>query len=1500
MKLKHYIATFTPTTENLKYLLKNPKKYLFKILACISVFTFFTTQVSLAGDFTVLPTGTYQPTKDFEQGIPDEDVFEDPLAESGSLAATMSFLQSTSPLASVEDAGWTYEYDGEGTLIRATNRVYYPNEQLESIDIYNYENGVRVSRDYDAYYDDGTLKETIDATYHPGTDHYSDFQHCEYRWDGSLSAYEQLAFDATGKQTSYSKTYYHPDGVSIKQTTVYTFVNGYKATLDTDVYDSSGNVEQTTDATYHPNTNNYDVLDDIHYRSDGSIFWTSHMEYEANGYQTSWLKLNYYTDGALWARDSYGYANGVKVSRDYDAYEDDGTLKETIDATYHPGTNYYSDFQNYEYRWDGSLSVYEQLAYDATGKQTSWSKTNYHPDGVSISQTKVYTYVNGYKATLDTDVYDTSGNLTQTTDATYHPNTNYMAVADENRYRSDGTLSSIAHWEYDSSGKQTAWLKEYYRPNGDLSSRTVYTYVNGFKETYHTDSYDTSGILYQTMDATYHPNTNNMDVLDKNYYRWDGTLWWSSHAEFDTNEEPTSSATEHYFADGVSLHQTTVYTYVNGDKATLDTDIYDESGNLEKTNDGIYYPGGLYFSSYEERRYREDESVQSYWSREYDATGKQTSSFREYYYAGGELASRYYYEYENGLRTTLDYEAYDTGGLLTRTYDATFHTNGRYDIFYDYRYVDGYKDRLYYKEFNSSGVILKSHIIVIQSPPISYEPNYTLSYTVDGELFEEAIVLTEGANAIERTVADTVLLELNITLEAAAPDGTVEINGDAVYTTDPDVTLTLTSSGSYQMRFSTDGGTNWTAWEDFAASKILTLPAGDGVKEVQYELKNQSEQISNFSDTIILDTAGPTGSFTINSGDSSTSTKAIVLDITASDAGMGLNRMRFSTDGTNYSAWETFDTTKNLTLSTTLGSHTVYVEIEDLIGNVTQISESITYDPDMETFRQDLINDSLAYFSDGVPAVEPTSGYPHEGRLQRNYTQPTNIGFYAQLLANIITGDIVTDQISFEDAKARLNLMMTSLLSDQQTLGFNGLLPWMKFNGSTWQRDTGTYGQQVVFGDNANLSASLGTAIGALSDPALAGDSTVQTIISQMGTFLDNQEVGYNFLYNSAEGQFRRGWNFVYSYWVGGSGAHEDYFINEFRSGVLFVMLRYNFPDSVFGKMNVRMKDYTMGTGETVFTAAPYDGGAFQVLWPLLTMPEQDNADMADMHQNFVDIALDFAEVNNLDGFLSACYEGVGDYQGSAGISDIAVNTSSRDESATSLYTLGAAYMVDPTAIDTFLRDILTNHPDLMSTHGLWEGYNHDTGQVVQEQIMTNVATFVLGLAGKGPDHMRQYLQDEGLYSRMQSAFSEGTASDLVSGAENAFSWGAGSGYRSGGQYILSSSNFNDLLYTAFIYDSVSGNSNGADVSGRQIRITYTSTTQVGDAQLEFKDKESGLDIRLLIDDLNFENTGGAEKEILIDLPANLGLLDIDEAVLVLFGGSGGSLSLTITDFSIL
>ncbi|HLD50408.1 MAG TPA: hypothetical protein VJC08_04350, partial [bacterium] len=346
--------------------------------------------------------------------------------------------------------------------------------------------------------------------------------------------------------------------------------------------------------------------------------------------------------------------------------------------------------------------------------------------------------------------------------------------------------------------------------------------------------------------------------------------------------------------------------------------------------------------------------------------------------------------------------------------------------------------------------------------------------------------------------------------------------------------------------------------------------------------------------------------------------------------------------------------------------------------------------------------------------------------------------------------------------------------------------------------------------------------------------------------------------------------------------------------GILFLALRYGFPDSVYTRLDIVTKEQTLSNGEKLQTVLPFDGGAFQMLWPILTMPETQDPALNTMLRNFVTIALDYSRTHNLPGLLSASYGGIGEYAGNAGITDLSFNGAARNENVPSLYALGAARMIAPQAVDEFLEQILAAHPDLATEHGFWEGINISTGDVIQEQIVANVTSFILGLAGTGPKHMGRYLDQRGLSARLQSIYLAENSVDVIADSSNIYTWGNGniSSSHSGSEYSFSASQFYSSG-TAFIQ-------NGINISGKKLRIAYSSFGPPVTAKLEFKERaRDGLELRHRESSLVFLNTSGQVREIEIDLPPSLALLSIDEIVLLITMGTGGSINLKIKKFEV-
>jgi len=135
--------------------------------------------------------------------------------------------------------------------------------------------------------------------------------------------------------------------------------------------------------------------------------------------------------------------------------------------------------------------------------------------------------------------------------------------------------------------------------------------------------------------------------------------------------------------------------------------------------------------------------------------------------------------------------------------------------------------------------------------------------------------------------------------DTVIPIGSIEINGGSAWTTSISVSLTLTynddNSGVDQVRYS-NNGSSWTAWEAPSDTRSWTLSSGDGFKTVYYEIKDIAGSISQFADTIGLDTVGPTGSIEINEGDAWTNSTSVTLTLMYNDATSGVLNVRYSND----------------------------------------------------------------------------------------------------------------------------------------------------------------------------------------------------------------------------------------------------------------------------------------------------------------------------------------------------------------------------------------------------------------------------------------------------------------------------------------------------------------------------------------------------------------------------------------------------------------------------
>ncbi|MBI4358501.1 MAG: hypothetical protein HY584_04305, partial [Candidatus Omnitrophica bacterium] len=244
----------------------------------------------------------------------------------------------------------------------------------------------------------------------------------------------------------------------------------------------------------------------------------------------------------------------------------------------------------------------------------------------------------------------------------------------------------------------------------------------------------------------------------------------------------------------------------------------------------------------------------------------------------------------------------------------------------------------------------------------------------------------EGVNSFTITTKDNAgnqsapVGPVSITRDAILPTASIAVNGGATYTTSRQVQITINAtdatSGVLDISYSPDGNANtWEAWEPYTSGMTITkmLSDQDGPKIPYVRVRDRAGNITYPYANITLDTTPPTGSVKINNDASSTNSTAVTLNLTGSDLTSGIDEMRFSTDGVNWTDWEPFNSTKsNFILPTGDGFKMVYVEFKDNAGLVAQFSDEITLattpEPGTATPDPTLTSANLTSFS-GSPRL---------------------------------------------------------------------------------------------------------------------------------------------------------------------------------------------------------------------------------------------------------------------------------------------------------------------------------------------------------------------------------------------------------------------------------------------------------------------------------------------------------------------------------------------------
>jgi parallel beta-helix repeat protein len=204
------------------------------------------------------------------------------------------------------------------------------------------------------------------------------------------------------------------------------------------------------------------------------------------------------------------------------------------------------------------------------------------------------------------------------------------------------------------------------------------------------------------------------------------------------------------------------------------------------------------------------------------------------------------------------------------------------------------------------------------------------------------------AGLVSSAYNDTITL-----LDVHSPTTIISLSGvegeNEWFTSNVNVTLIATDdiSGVEKTEYSFDNAT----WNTYTTPFTIT---NQGTTTIYYKSTDKAGNVETTkTQTIKIDKTVPTGSIIINNGDAYTTSTSVTLTLTASDATSGVYQMRFSNDGTTWTDWEAYTTSKSWTLPSEDGTKTVHYQIKDNAGLISETyTDTIVLDttiPNIET-----------------------------------------------------------------------------------------------------------------------------------------------------------------------------------------------------------------------------------------------------------------------------------------------------------------------------------------------------------------------------------------------------------------------------------------------------------------------------------------------------------------------------------------------------------------------
>ncbi len=123
-----------------------------------------------------------------------------------------------------------------------------------------------------------------------------------------------------------------------------------------------------------------------------------------------------------------------------------------------------------------------------------------------------------------------------------------------------------------------------------------------------------------------------------------------------------------------------------------------------------------------------------------------------------------------------------------------------------------------------------------------------------------------------------------------------------------------------------------------------------------------NEELPADGSTYMFDNVPPQNlNIEINNGAEYTKSRSVTFSLDGEDSGSGIEQMAFSTDGTEWSTWETFSDTKTFDLPSGEGEKIVYLRGKDKAGNIGSDNDKIYLDTTSPSIFSITVNENILY-----------------------------------------------------------------------------------------------------------------------------------------------------------------------------------------------------------------------------------------------------------------------------------------------------------------------------------------------------------------------------------------------------------------------------------------------------------------------------------------------------------------------------------------------------------